>query len=188
MKYLIEHALYEDYEQMYVFTDVKGRVVADVGAFLGETSLMFARLGASKIYAVEPVFYDALVATVKLNKMSKVITPIKKAIWYSNDVVGLNVSGMSSGGDIGDVYVETVTLGEFLTSYRPNLVKMDCEGCEWTILTTDVNTLAIPEEWIVEIHGFPAMLVHKMQKAGYRYVRLAVRNLLYIYKFYRQAQ
>jgi hypothetical protein len=50
----------EDFEMMYGYLDVKGKTVADIGAYLGETTVLFARMGARHIHAYEPVFYRLL--------------------------------------------------------------------------------------------------------------------------------
>lgn len=47
--------LCEPLEDIYGFVDVKGGVVIDIGAYIGETALLFLSKGAYQIYAFEPV-------------------------------------------------------------------------------------------------------------------------------------
>jgi predicted secreted Zn-dependent protease len=48
----------EDIEMLYGYLDVKGKTVADIGAYLGETTVLFARIGARHIHAYEPLFFE----------------------------------------------------------------------------------------------------------------------------------
>jgi len=50
--------LAEDFETLYGCLDVKGKTVADIGAYLGETTVLFARMGARYIHAYEPLFFE----------------------------------------------------------------------------------------------------------------------------------
>jgi hypothetical protein len=53
---LLHPFTYEDFEMLYGYLDVKGKTVADIGAYLGDTTVLFARMGARHIHAYEPVF------------------------------------------------------------------------------------------------------------------------------------
>jgi FkbM family methyltransferase len=54
---------------MYDYLDVKGKTVADIGAYLGDTTVLFARMGARHIHAYEPVFYRLLERNLPLNNV-----------------------------------------------------------------------------------------------------------------------
>jgi len=67
-----------DYEQL----DVKGKVVIDVGAYIGDSAIYFALKGARKVIAIEPhpgAFAEMLDNT-KLNNMESVIIPINAGL------------------------------------------------------------------------------------------------------------
>ena len=47
------------------------------------------------------------------------------------------------------------------------VVKMDCEGCEWSLLAVPCSKLQTVEEFAIEIHGPVPLLVRKMEKCGF---------------------
>ena len=48
-----------------------------------------------------------------------------------------------------------------------DLVKMDCEGCEYSLLQLDEEHIKLSKQYIVEIHGYETPLIDKMLQAGY---------------------
>jgi hypothetical protein len=48
-----------------------------------------------------------------------------------------------------------------------DLVKMDCEGCEYSLLQLDEEHIKLSKQYIVEIHGCETPLIDKMLQAGY---------------------
>ena len=48
-----------------------------------------------------------------------------------------------------------------------DLVKMDCEGCEYSLLQLDEELIKLSKQYIVEIHGCETPLIDKMLQAGY---------------------
>jgi len=70
---IIETFHYGEYEPL----GVEGRVVVDVGAFVGDSAIYFALKGARKVIAIEPhpsAFVEML-DNIKLNNMEGVIGP-----------------------------------------------------------------------------------------------------------------
>jgi len=110
---------------MYGYLDVKGRTVADIGAYLGETTVLIARMGARHIHACEPVYYRLLKHNLLLNNVTNA-TAHPYGVSIEGDVYGVNLDGTASGVRIGDIKIRTKPIDDAIV----DVVKMDCEGCE----------------------------------------------------------
>ena len=157
----------EDFEMMYGYLDVKGKTVADIGAYLGETIVLFARMGARHIHAYEPVYYGLLEHNLLLNNVTNV-TVHPYGVWIEEDVYGVIPAGMGTGLKIGDTKITTKPIGDAIV----DVVKMDCEGCEWALLTLTCQEIRRAEEYAIEIHGPEPPLVRKMEKCGFQSRRI----------------
>jgi hypothetical protein len=62
--------------------NVEDKVVVDVGAFIGDSSIYFALRGASRVIAVEPhpEAYKVMVENIRLNGLEDVITPVNAGL------------------------------------------------------------------------------------------------------------
>ncbi len=66
----------------YELLDVSGKIVIDVGAFVGDSAIYFAFKGARKVYAIEPhtgAFAEMMV-NIRLNNLDGVIVPINAGL------------------------------------------------------------------------------------------------------------
>jgi FkbM family methyltransferase len=152
----------EDFEMMYGYLDVKGKTVADIGAYLGETTVLFARMGARHINAYEPLFFKYVELNLKLNNITNAtINPY--SVFIEEDTYGVATEGVGSGIHTGITQIEVKPIEEAIAE----VVKMDCEGCEWSLLTTPCAVIKKAEEYAIEIHGPEPPLVRKMEKCGF---------------------
>jgi FkbM family methyltransferase len=123
------------YMKEYPF-DVKGEVVLDVGAYLGDTPLMWLYKGAISVIAVEPApihFYYLKrnvegLPVICLNAAVGVQPP-KMPDDYVSSSYGLQEAATGRKLDI-----PVLQLMEFVENYNPTVVKLDCEGCEHFVL------------------------------------------------------
>jgi len=157
--------------------DVGGEVVLDIGAYFGDTPLMWLYKGAKSVIAVEPVplhfqYLEKNTAglpvtclnaslAVQLPNVSSQEGSIKYGLWDD------------AGDDLLDVPV--VQLTELVERYGPTVVKLNCEGCEHYVLE---ELLQIPQLGVKkiavqfhEIRGFDpyvslAFLEEKLGKAN----------------------
>lgn len=173
----------EDLEGFYGCLGVEGRVVLDVGAFMGETACYFARRGAKVVHAFEPVrrFYDVLVDNVRLNGLSGRVIPHNYGVWVSDGEITINVSGGGSGLDLEcgvsrDSRIENVRVADLAkiisavsdaSEGHDIVAKFDCEGCEYALLSVDCDVIRKVREYVIEIHGAYLPLVHRMRECGY---------------------
>jgi len=111
--------------------DYKNKFVLDIGADYGSTADFFLKKGAYRVIAVEkdPEYYKGL----SLFSEGRPITPLHIEIKTIKDILDL------------------------IVKYKPDIVKIDCEGCERNFLRhfyTEKNKkkLMIPEFFIIEIH------------------------------------
>jgi FkbM family methyltransferase len=123
------------YLKHYPF-DVAGDIVLDVGAYLGDTPLMWLYKKAEKVIAVEPVptHFQYLIRNVEglpvicLNAALGV-QPKKMPSEYVSSSYGLQDY---VDGEVLDV--PAIQLTEVVERYNPTVVKLDCEGCEYYVL------------------------------------------------------
>ena len=160
-------------------------VIVDIGGFLGETAWWFITEGyARRIIVFEPVYYDLCRSNV-----GDVAEVRPQAVHWSKGVLIFKVSGGQSQIALnGEKVTETVTLAEVLSSLTGRVaVKMDCEGCEESILHTPCDMLRRAEEYVVEVH--PRVneenIVKHMKKCGFSLLSNST-TLTGIYHFHRQ--
>ena len=176
--YGLLYVLLEPLIEMYGSINVDNAIVVDVGAFLGETALLFVKRGAKRVYAFEPVkiFYDYLVKNIARNSAEDKIIPFNCGVWFRNTVLNVNILGMSTGLKLDASYpsveLDVRDLKDVLTMIHDregviDLVKMDCEGCEYSLLQLDEEHIKLSKQYIVEIHGCETPLIDKMLQAGY---------------------
>ena len=141
--------------------DLRGKVVVDVGAYIGDTALAFARQGAT-VHAVEPsqVFCGFLRRNLAENGLAVdvVVHP-----------VGLADREETSSSDTDTLrFVEGI---EYALRHLPagiDLLKLDCEGAEYHLLA-DPRFLAhlAPAEIYMEYHRGHEPVVSLLDRAGY---------------------
>jgi len=144
---------------------VEGRVVVDVGAFVGDSAIYFALRGAKKVVAVEPHpgAYAEMLDNIKLNHMESVIIPVNAGLASKPGKICIgNIGGVEDTavtyhrpGDCPKT-VPVVTLGELISRFgiNPNdaVLKMDCEGCEFDVILNDYEHVRLFGELIFEYH------------------------------------
>ncbi|MEM3974935.1 MAG: FkbM family methyltransferase [Desulfurococcaceae archaeon] len=171
--------LAEPLEDMYGFVNVKDAVVVDIGAFIGETALLFLSKGASRVYALEPVqkHYQYLLKNINRNNASDRVVALNYGAWFREALLTVNYEGTGTGlqapaetptvikaRDLGDILREV-----FRNEGRIDLVKMDCEGCEYSLLSLYADDLRLANQYVVEIHGSETPIIDKMSESGFKH-------------------
>jgi FkbM family methyltransferase len=149
-----------DYEQL----NVKGRVVIDAGAYIGDSAIYFALKGARKVIAIEPHpgAFAEMLDNIKLNNMENVIIPINAGLASKPGKtcirnVDVNIANViyHRPGDCPNA-VPAVTLSELTSGFSvdPNdaVLKMDCEGCEFDVVLNDYDHVKLFRELVLEYH------------------------------------
>ncbi|MEM3245923.1 MAG: FkbM family methyltransferase, partial [Candidatus Micrarchaeaceae archaeon] len=166
------------FEEQYLWLDVKGKDVVDIGANIGDTAIYFSIKGAKHVYAFEPYPYSYNLAKRNLaeNKLEKVVTILNNGVGpnpskikikadYKN-YFGTDLKSFNSGKEI-----RIITLEDIIKQYRINngILKMDCEGCEYGIvLNAKKETLQKFEQIMIEYHYGYKNLIGKLEDAGFK--------------------
>lgn len=118
----------EDYEKFYGNIDYSNKVVLDIGADYGSSAYWFIQKGASSVIAVDADsgYYQRMVHS--FNKTNRV-EPLHITI---------------NSGD---------SLRELIEKYKPNILKVDCEGCESVLLSLKPEILRVPDTYLIETHN-----------------------------------
>jgi FkbM family methyltransferase len=109
---------YGEYEPL----DVKGRIVIDAGAFIGDSAIYFALKGAKKVIAIEPYpsAHAEMLENIKLNSLEGLIVTVNAGLASKPSKICVEDANV---GDIVVTYhrpgncsntVPAVTLGELM--------------------------------------------------------------------------
>ena len=141
----------------YGWMDVKGKVVMDIGACFGAASVYFADAGAKDViaYEPEPENYELLVHNVFDYK----VTPHHLAVSDSEGEISfyVNENGINKGSHTmrptrgrKEIRVPTISFDFILKTHQPEVLKIDCEGAEYTFLTKPLPDFV--KQVTLEIH------------------------------------
>jgi len=140
------------YEIHFLGSDLTNWFVLDIGAYIGDTALYYAKRGAF-VVAVEPLpsNYEAMLRNIELNPdLKSRIVPINVAVGpkdgYVEFVCSKAIDGGASmyGNGRRKIKVRSVRLstlikeinarGVDLSRYEFKALKMDCKGCEYDVI------------------------------------------------------
>jgi len=150
----------------YELLNVVGRVVVDVGAYVGDSAIYFALKGAKRVIAVEPYpnAYAEMLENIRLNNLENIITPINAGLASKPGKICTKKVGVYATYNIyhkpGDCpnAVPAMTLNEIISRFVINpdnaALKMDCEGCEFDVILNDYEHVKLFKELIFEYHSY----------------------------------
>ncbi len=155
----------------------KNRVVLDVGANSGATSIFFILNGAKYVLAIEPMpkTYSILKRNVEVNKLTEFIFSLNYGIGKPSEV-NLNEDISGQGADIKSAItntgkiIEIKSLKYIIEKYNIDkcVLKMDCEGCEYdALLSLDNDTIKHFDEIMLEYHYGCLNLKKFLEENGY---------------------
>ncbi len=168
-------------EDVYRILPVRGKVVLDIGANIGDSAIYFALRGASKVIGVEPFpdNYEMARKNVALNNFSGRISVMLAGCSANAGYIDIS-DGFESGiasHTYDDNYkpgtrVPSLTLESILKEYNiqdgETILKMDCEGCEYdTILSASDALLRHFSHMLIEYHKGYKDLKERLEKSDF---------------------
>jgi FkbM family methyltransferase len=170
------------FENIYGNLPVAGKTVIDVGANIADSSIYFALRGAKKVIGLEPFpkNYEMAKRNVESNNLSDKITLMLAGCAasqgfvtispYDNDKswVGSSVKNSSEGFKVPLLTLEDILKQNNLQNGGLNILKMDCEGCEYeSILSATRDTIRSFSYIQIEYHDGYKDLKSKLEENGF---------------------
>jgi FkbM family methyltransferase len=175
---------------VYRYLDVTGKVVIDIGAYIGATAIYFALKGARKVIAIEPhpKAFKEMLMNIKLNELEDKVIPINAGL--ASRPGRICVGNI----DIKDAHrtylkpapislcengVPTIALSEIIekANIREAVLKMNCEGCEYDVLLNeDPKSFTVFEQLFISYHHGYVELKNALEMAGYKTVLIPIKG------------
>ncbi len=141
----------------YKDANVSGKTVVDIGAYKGDSILLFSRMGAKNIIAFEPVqkFFLKAQKNAELNGILK----DRLALFHNavgGDVFGYEEHRLGNEKDVLISFEEFRSIIKKIGLTKEWVLKIDCEGCEFDFLKGDHLEILINDglrEIILEYHN-----------------------------------
>ncbi len=131
------------YDIHHASGDLRGRLVVDAGANVGDTALYFAERGADVLaYEPDPENFRALESNLILNpKLAARVTTFPVAIGEDGEILfraGQGGAGRPAAPGEDGIRVKSVSLATLLGDRpRAHLLKSDCKGSEYDMVLQD---------------------------------------------------
>lgn len=156
LKMLMRSQLYQGFYKMYD-VDVKGEKVLDVGAFVGDSVIYWLEKGAAHVIAVEPVplHFEVLLSITDGLPVTAFNAAVGCKVPDLTEEVGSGSYAVKrSGKEAKMLDIPVLSLISLVKEFRPDVVKIDCEGCEYYV-EDDVKALKDfgVKKILMEIHS-----------------------------------
>jgi FkbM family methyltransferase len=165
---------------IYKTLELKGKIVLDVGGYIGDSAVFFHHLGAEKIIIYEPVkeHIPLIMKNIELNHINAEVKNL--GVGKSKGV--LEVPFLKLDHRFGLVGANTETwekksiiledIKNVILESHADIAKFNCEGCEEAILYLDYDIIRTIPLWLLEMHGerLEKQLLEKFNEAGFEKV------------------
>ncbi len=165
---------------------VDGRVVVDVGAGVGDTAILFALRGASRVIALEPypALYSIALRNIELNNVKGSVILLNAGLGSSDYYACGGYEAPSDyavfrPSDKCDVKVRIYTPESLIKELGIDdaVLKMDCEGCEYEVFRSmKPETIRRFRELIIEYHNGPEPMASMLENHGYEVTIKPIRS------------
>lgn len=189
---------------VYSQLPVKDRIIVDIGANIGDSSVYFALKGAERVISVEPfpMNYEIARKNIELNSMLDKIILLLGACTRNSGYatvdptfqeIGACISSDSSNLDHNRVVkIPTWTLEHILEKYyikSEAILKIDCEGCEYEVIfSATKEVLRRFSHIVIEYHYGYRGLKKKLENSGFNVytTRPRAHHRDYLYEFIQE--
>jgi|LUMJ01.1.fsa_nt_gb FkbM family methyltransferase len=157
---------------------IKGKVVVDIGSFIGDSAIFFSIKGAKQIFSYEPMprNYEIARKNIERNNLSHLIElhnvacgDIEREILVKEEVKATHQATINSSNRSG-TKIPMITLANIVKKIDgdENILKLNCEGCEYqVILKSSTSTLRRFEFMMIEYHYGYKNLEKKLIQDGF---------------------
>jgi len=176
----ISYQLYEIFFMgEYAALPVADRMVVDIGANIGDSSIYFAKRGADHVYALEasPGAHRRAAENIELNHLGERITLCLAACGHDVGWTQIVDQGVTPGSwtppqSARGVLVEKMNLDAIVNRFGIThaVLKVDCEGCEYALFRDAHSPLAAFDDILVEYHYGPEEIEVELRAAGFEIV------------------
>jgi FkbM family methyltransferase len=179
---IIDNIFREEYGQLP--REFRPKTIVDAGAYVGDTAAYFlSRFAEARVFALEPNPESYRLALQNLSAYGDRVIVSPLALWESEGTV--RFVGEQTGASIAEegIEVRTTTVEAILDGLgvdRIDLMKMDIEGAELTVLNSGVGGwLRAVQVLLLETHGrdIEDQAISLLEREGYRIHRH--RNVWY---------
>lgn len=168
-------------EKYYHVLDFSGKTVLDVGGYVGDTAVLFWKWGAKKVIVYEPLEENLryLRRNIELNKIDAEVHQYavcnmcgRITVNVDEESIGTRIFGLAPGKH--KLLLNGISWNEVLKEAIRNnveIAKIDCEGCEKSLLDAHKNGIKEIPCWIIESHNGDTdkALVEMFSSLGFDY-------------------
>jgi len=170
----------------YCALPVKGKVIVDIGANIGDSLIYFALKGANRIIGFEPFpkNFELAKKNIELNNITEKILLVLSGC---SDISGhffvdpgyeSDASSKIDRKQPKGLKIPLLTLEQIVNNYiipENSILKIDCEGCEYEIILSSTRkTLRKFSNILIEYHFGYKNLKKKLENSGF-YVKILTR-------------
>lgn len=167
-------------------TNFNNKNIIDVGMSNGDSSIYFAKEGAKHVIGIEPDNTSLLLAVknIRASKVDDKVTILNKAVSNDDGNIKLivynkhpNANSIDSGNMVSiedtkhEEVVDSLKLNDIIDMFNGEqiyLLKMDCEGCEYSVLKNlDANSYKKIDSIIMEYHNGLQFLKNILESNGF---------------------
>lgn len=186
-----------------IHTKYKNKIVLDIGAWIGDSILLFHRLGVKKIIAYEPIkenveFANKIIEKFKINcklfpyavcENDGIVSFIIEESEYRKADLSLFEEKVKNPKIIKVKCISWEKVLENAIKEGVNIVKIDCEGCEKFLTKVNDELIKKIPEWIIECHDLEIAreIYNKFVKCGFRLKKIIMINqktFLFYFSFF----
>jgi FkbM family methyltransferase len=169
--------IYETFQTNSYDIPVKDAVILDIGGFIGDTAVFFAKKGARHISVYEPApsLFNLALNNIVLNRVDDKVTLYNVAVGAEDGEATFKFNLFHPGGssfatveNAIEYKVKLVSITRILN--KPvDLLKMDVEGAEHEIVSAaeKADLLRNAKKIIMEIHGEPHKIIRTIKKNNF---------------------
>ncbi|UCB56488.1 MAG: FkbM family methyltransferase [Candidatus Omnitrophota bacterium] len=176
---LKETIVNEEYAFLYPY--IEGETVLDIGAYIGDTSIMFCLKGAKNVVAYEPdpLLFNLCTRNINLNNMASKIEVRNYGVSDKESLI--NKKGYSfvkpellfdkeRHSVAKEIEMKILSFSKVIEQMKEiDVLKMDCEGAEFpAIISTPPYILKRIKAIGMECHANPEPLIDYLKKADFK--------------------